>query len=156
MSLKFKTEQAFKGILIDKGITFQILTSQEPQTVAKTGDGRVVIRYLGGPQVTPKARNIRARVVVSVEGKADQDSATDTNDSAAHASRVDLVETALNDIPGGLAAALSAQRAKDGISPFFCAGVVPTGEIGDVPRPEERIFRDSWGYTVTVCESDNS
>lgn len=156
MSIRRKTELAFKGILDDAAISgVQVLTSQNAQTTVKA-KSRVVIRAMGGAQVTPRSRNIREMVIVSVESQANQDRSTDSDPVDDHIERVRLVCAALNDIPGGLAAALSAQRSKPGVSPFYCSGIVPQGEYDDPPATEEAILRDSLAYVATVAETDST
>lgn len=154
MSLRHKTEIAFKGVIDDAATGIQVLTSQNSQETTKQ-KARVVVRVLGGQQISPKAKVLRQTVVVSIESPADKARSSDTDPVDDHIARVSAIDAALNNVSGGLAAALNSKRTLPAVAGFYCSGVVPQGDYDDPPSPEDRMFRDSLAYTVTVCGSDN-
>jgi hypothetical protein len=152
MAIRSKTEEAFRDVLQDSGVTIPIHISQANQTVAKVGLQRVNIRAISGEQTRPKTRVIRMIVLVSVETNADKDDADVEDPEARHKEGIDTVQSALDDNVTPLAQRLSAAR--DEVGPFTCLFVQPIGDVSDVPQPGDRIFRDTIGYTVIVAEGN--
>lgn len=155
MSLPVKLETTFRAVLLAGGIDFQILRGHEDQATAKTGAVRANVRAMGGPATTPKSGNRRYMVLVSVESNADRSQPEDADPVLAHSTNVRRVQQALDDLPGGLALALSGQRAAAG-GDFTCFFVVPMGELSEPPKAEERFYRETWGYECVVAGSDST
>src|SRR5687767_13071015 len=115
MSIRAKTEGAFRQLLIDAAVAGvegkpQILRSHENQYTVKDGLHRVNIRAVAGNQVTPKSRNLRMMVFICVESGADKQEGQADNPEDLHASFVDDIHEALDDNATPLATRLSNTR----------------------------------------------
>lgn len=157
MSIRAKLEWAFAQLLMAAGAAGvegapQLLRSHEEQAVIKSGNQRIILRAAGGQQVTPRTRNLRMLLLVTVETNADRGAETEADPRALQSMLVDAAHAALDDEPD-LAGRLSAMRSV--VGSFTCFGVLPQGEIENPPAAEERMFRDVWGYQCTVAESDS-
>jgi hypothetical protein len=161
MSLRFRTERAFRDLLSANDIdevagdlpAMQLVTSQEASISTLETSNRVIIQGLNGQQVTPKTRNLRMRILVHVETAADEEDPEVVADASLkaieHCQQVDRVAEALN--KSNLAALLSAQGQADG-GQFTCFGVVGEGEVFIKPEGTARILRTTWAYTCTVAQ----
>jgi hypothetical protein len=157
MSLPRNAEICFRELLKDIPV-YQVLLSQENQNVVLSGRD-INIQAMGGSWVSPKSRNVRLRVQISVRTSADKDLSSSTDPADDHALAVDLVQQALNDSPTGLVALLN--QARDTLNAdlplekkiqFTAFGFTPVGELPYPKPPEERAIYDAWAYVVTCAE----